>query len=114
MATRRLGFHWHLRRLMAAHDMWKTTDLGPLLRQRGVNLSPAQIYRLVTDQPERLSMRTLIALCDIFDCTPAELIEPYVEAAGRKTSAAGSGDAAVVDLRRELRPKTARTIDDDS
>ena len=65
---------------MAAHDMWKTTDLLPLLKERGVDLSTVQVYRLVTDKPERLSMKILTALCDILDCTPADLIEPYVEA----------------------------------
>lgn len=69
---------------MAAHDMWKTTDLIPLLRERGVSLSSAQVYRLVADKPERLAMRTLIALCDIFDCTSANLIEPYAETTARK------------------------------
>jgi len=38
MARRRLDFHWNLRRLMAAHQMWKTTELVPLLRERGVEL----------------------------------------------------------------------------
>lgn len=75
--TRRLGYHWHLRRVMAAHDLWKTTDLAPLLRERGVNLSVAQVYRLVTDKLERLSLQALSALCDIFGCTPGDLVEPY-------------------------------------
>ena len=59
MARRRLNFHWHLRRVMAAHDIWQTTQLVPLLRERGVELSATQVYRLVTDKPERLSLRTL-------------------------------------------------------
>jgi hypothetical protein len=36
---RRIGFHWHLRRVMAAHNLWKSTELRPLLRSRGINLS---------------------------------------------------------------------------
>lgn len=74
-----LGYRWHLRRLMAERDMFATTDLGPLLADRGVNLSEAQVYRLVTGTPERLNLRALVALCDILDCTPNELIEPVVE-----------------------------------
>jgi DNA-binding Xre family transcriptional regulator len=109
MARRRLNFHWHLRRVMAAHDIWQTTQLVPLLRERGVELSATQVYRLVTDKPERLSLRTLTALCDIFDCTPADLIEPYVEAAGRKQKAEG---ATVIDVSPNLRPKRARILDD--
>ena len=87
MARRKLDFHWNLRRLMAAHEMWKTTELVPLLRERGVELSASQVYRLVTDKPERLSIKVLIALCDILDCTPADLIDPYAEPAARRKTA---------------------------
>ena len=55
MARRRLDFHWNLRRLMAAHEMWKTTELVPLLRERGVDLSASQVYRLVTGKPGRFT-----------------------------------------------------------
>lgn len=110
--TRRLGYHWHLRRIMAAHDMWKTTDLAPLLRERGVNLSAAQIYRLVTDIPERLSLPTLAALCDIFGCTPSDLVEPYVQAASRTRAVGDTATAPpVTDLHPSLRPTRARIVD---
>lgn len=72
-----VGYHWHLRRLMAEAGMFATTDLVPLLAERGVTLSREQVYRLVAQRPERLSLATLAALCDILDCGPTELIEPY-------------------------------------
>lgn len=75
-----LGYRWHLRRLMADKGMYATTDLVPLLAERDVVLSPTQVYRLVTGTPERLSLRTLVALCDILDCTPNQLIETVAEA----------------------------------
>ncbi|MEV1002388.1 helix-turn-helix transcriptional regulator [Nonomuraea sp. NPDC050202] len=107
--TRRLNFHWRLRQIMAAHEIWKTTDLIPLLRERGVSLSPAQVYRLVANKPERLSLRTLIALCDIFDCTPANLIEPYAETTAHKMT----GDQSAVTLTHGIRPERARVLDDE-
>lgn len=107
---RQLDFHWKLRQLMAAHDMWKTTQLAPLLRERGVALSSAQIYRLVTDKPERLSMKVLVALCDIFDCTPNDLIVPEVTAGERRETASGE-IADVAELKTELRPERARITD---
>jgi DNA-binding Xre family transcriptional regulator len=55
--------------------MYATTKLGPLLAERGVTLSREQVYRLVTGTPERLSLATLAALCDILGCQPGELIE---------------------------------------
>lgn len=108
--VRKINFRWNLRQLMAAHDVWKTTDLIPLLAERGVSLSPAQIYRLVGDKPDRLSMKTLAALCDILSCTPADLIDPYVESSGRRLAA---GETNVVDVRPDYRPERARIVDDE-
>lgn len=84
---RQVGYHWHLRRLMAERGMFATTDLIPLLTDRGVNLSREQVYRLVVKVPERLNLTALAALCDILDCTPADLIEPH---AGGTATAKGS------------------------
>jgi DNA-binding Xre family transcriptional regulator len=74
------GYRWHLRERLGARGIWKTTELVPLLVERGVELSPAQVYRLVAKVPERLSLRVLAALCDICSCGPSELIEVGVEA----------------------------------
>ncbi len=52
----KVGYYWHLRRLMADAGMFATTDLVPLLAERGVTLSREQVYRLVAQRPERLSL----------------------------------------------------------
>ncbi|WP_435244450.1 helix-turn-helix domain-containing protein [Streptomyces sioyaensis] len=75
---RKMGCGWRLRRLMAEQGMFQTSDLVPLLAERGVQLSREQVYRLVTQEPQRLSMDTLAALCDILQCTPNDLIEVEV------------------------------------
>ena len=90
--ARKLGYAWHLRLRMAEQNMFATTDLVPLLAERGVVLSAAQVYRLVTQTPERLSLRTLMALCDILACSPNDLIEPV--AATRRSRATGTRGAA--------------------
>ena len=64
--------------VMAERNLWKTTELIPLLRSRGINLSNAQVHRLVTTTPERIPARTFAALCDILDCSPNDLFEPYL------------------------------------
>lgn len=76
MNRREVGYTWRLRQVMAAHGLFSTTDLQPLLVERGVELSAAQVYRLVTSPPERLNMRVLAAVCDALGCTPNDLIEP--------------------------------------
>ena len=52
---------------MAAHGLFNATDLEPLLAERGISLSSVQVWRLVTQTPERLSLPVLAALCDIFE-----------------------------------------------
>ena len=83
---RRIGYHWHLRTVMASRNLWKTTDLQPLLRSRGINLSDAQVYRLVTGIPERIPARTFAVLCDVLGCTPNDLFEPFVEMRAASTA----------------------------
>lgn len=103
--ARKLGYRWNLRLLMAKAGMYATSDLVPLLAERGVVLSAAQVYRLVTQTPERLSLRTLMALCDILGCTPSDLIEPAAVSVARK-KAAGGGPAGVQELKGR-RPRRA-------
>ena len=35
--SRTLSYTWRLRQVMAAHGIWKTSDLGPLLTERERN-----------------------------------------------------------------------------
>jgi DNA-binding Xre family transcriptional regulator len=92
--------------------MFATTELGPLLAERGVILSREQVYRLVVGIPERLNLTTLAALCDILGVTPADLVEVTVEA--RKVPKAASADAARPPASvRDLRPRRARIVRDD-
>lgn len=101
-----VGYHWHLRARMAAAGMFATTDLVPLLAERGVVLSREQVYRLVARVPERLSLTTLAALCDILSCTPADLIEPYRATRSRPTRRDPAGSPA------PQRPTRARVLPD--
>jgi DNA-binding Xre family transcriptional regulator len=88
---KKMGYNWHLRRLMADRGMFQTSDLVPLLVERGVTLSREQVFRLVTQPPQRLSMDTLVALCDILECDPSDLIEPQVVNQSVRKAAGSSG-----------------------
>ncbi|MDP8969698.1 MAG: helix-turn-helix transcriptional regulator [Actinomycetota bacterium] len=103
----KLGYQWNLRLLMAKHGLFATTDLAPLLAERGVVLSGTQVYRLVTQTPERLSLRTLMALCDILGCTPNDLIEPVAEPRQARTAAGGTTGEATVSSLKGRRPRRA-------
>jgi DNA-binding Xre family transcriptional regulator len=104
-----LDYRWHLRKVMAERGMFSTTDLIPPLKQRGITLSTSQVYRLVVERPERLSLKILMALLDILDCAMDDLIEP-VPAAGitARPKKAVSGGALAAEGIDGLRPKRAR------
>jgi DNA-binding Xre family transcriptional regulator len=105
----KLDYRWHLRKVMADRGMFSTTDLIPPLAERGITLSSSQVYRLVVERPERLSLKILMALLDILDCTMDDLIEP-VSAAGaaKRPRKAATGGAPPSDGIGGLRPKRAR------
>ncbi len=103
--TRKLDYRWNLRQVMAERGMFATTDLSGPLVERGIRLSSSQVYRLVVERPERLSLKVLMALCDILDCGMEDLIEPVAAARPASgSSSAGGAEAGVGDLR----PKRAR------
>lgn len=95
----KLDYRWHLRQVMAAHGMFATTDLAPLLAARGIELSSSQVYRLVVERPERLSLKIFMALLDILGCSMEELIEPVAAARTARRSKAVGESASVGDLR---------------
>ena len=101
--ARKLDYRWNLRQVMATRGMFQTTDLTGPLAQRGIRLSSSQVYRLVTERPERLSLKVLMALLDILGCSMEDLIEPAAEPA-RKAKTASGEEAGV----GGLRPKPAR------
>lgn len=86
-----VGYRWHLRQLMATRGLFSTTDLAPLLAERGIELSAAQVYRLVTGTPERLNLHVLAALCDALECTPDDLVEPVLVADAKRARRAAGG-----------------------
>ncbi|WP_329170820.1 helix-turn-helix transcriptional regulator [Streptomyces sp. NBC_01685] len=109
----KLDYRWHLRELMAKQGMFSTTALQPMLAERGIKLSTSQVYRLVTEKPERLSMKVLMALIDILGCPMDELIEPVATAAARPRKVA-SGEVAGDPGLGSFRPKRARISGADS
>ena len=101
---RQVSYQWRLREVMAASGMFTVTELVPLLHERGIDLSASQVHRLASGTPERLSLQVLAALCDIFSCTPAELIATRAQDAPLRKTATGDG-AVNLNARR---PKRAR------
>ena len=103
----KLDYTWNLRELMAQRGMYQTTHLRPKLSERGIELSESQVYRLVVDKPERISIKTLLALMDILGCGMEDLLQPIATTTRTTARAAGqhSGQDTGVGA---FRPKRAR------
>ncbi len=86
---KKMGYQWHLRRLMAGKELWQTTDLVPLLAERGITLSREQtrlgkrheqnslrseIHTLSATAEEGIGISTTLAPCRR---SPPELPSPW-------------------------------------
>ena len=107
---RDVDYQWRVSELMARRGMHNSTDLAPLLAERGIELSASQIYRVVTQRPERVSLRLIAALCDIFACGPDDLITVTGADARRVPRKAAAGNVANINEVRE--PVRARIVRD--
>jgi len=65
---------WALREVAFSRGIIKTTDLWRALDEHGVKLSRPQVYRLMVEPPDRLSLRVLAGLCIVLDCGPDDLL----------------------------------------
>ena len=77
--ARQMVMRWHLRQVMAGRGIFQTSELVPLLAERGVHLTRQYVHKLVTTPPQRVNMDLLAALCDILDCDPGDLLQPVAE-----------------------------------
>lgn len=114
MTAPKLDYRWNLRQVMASRGMFQTTDLVGPLAERGIGLSPSQVYRLVAERPERLSLKILMALLDVLGCAMEDLIEPVAvaraarKAVGDTTAGGAAGTGGNSPGVGALRPKRAR------
>jgi DNA-binding Xre family transcriptional regulator len=112
--NKKMGIEWNLRLRMAEQGLYSTSDLVPLLAERGIHLSREQVYRLVTSTPQRLSTDVLAALCDILACTPNDLItvavvNQQVSRPARSSAGGGAADGSAPARRTTIRRPDAGT-----
>jgi DNA-binding Xre family transcriptional regulator len=97
--SRRIVMGWNLRQVMASRAIYQTSELVPLLAERGVHLSREHVYRLVTKTPQRLNIDVLAALCDILDCEPNDLLQPTLQQEEHAKTGTGELGPGIGDLR---------------
>lgn len=120
MTQRRVTMRWHVRQVMASRGIFQTSELLPLLADRGVHLTRQYVHRLVTTAPQRINTDILAALCDILQCQPGDLLEPVVEqgnvtltGTGDKSAEPHSRDGLGIGDLRPIRATVRRPPDGD-
>lgn len=107
MMTRTIQVQWNLRQVMADRGLFQTSELLPLLEERGIHMTREHVYRLVTKTPQRLNTEVLVALCDALACTPADLIAGVVGEQKQARTGTNEGGPQIGDL-RPIRAKIRR------
>jgi DNA-binding Xre family transcriptional regulator len=99
---REIQYHWRVREFMARAP----------LRERGIMLSESQICRIVGQEPDRISFKVLVALCDVFGIETGDLIT-YTAADTRQSRTKVVNSPSDVPLLNAYRPVKARIVSDD-
>jgi DNA-binding Xre family transcriptional regulator len=111
---RDIEYRWRARELMARHGMRNTRELVGPLRERGITLCESQIYRMVSQNRERISFQLLAALCDIFGVEANELFTfTATDARSKRQKQAMASGENVVRFADAYKPVRARILDDD-
>ncbi|GAB6857823.1 helix-turn-helix domain-containing protein [Microbacterium xylanilyticum] len=112
MSRRELTYTWRVREIMARRRIFTAKDLAPLLHERGITLTPNAIWRIVAGEPERISLKMLVALCDALDVEMNDLITfTAIDAKTTRRRKVSGETTGLADL-SDYRPVRARIVDD--
>lgn len=99
---------WNLRSVMASRGIFQTSKLGPLLAERGIDLSREQVYRLVAQTPQRVRLDVLSALCDALECSLDDLVSVKRSTTATQRIAVGEQTRGSIGDLRPLRATVRR------
>ncbi|MGX4687730.1 helix-turn-helix domain-containing protein [Streptomyces sp. JNUCC 63] len=104
---------WNLRMVAAQRDIWKAGELQRMLADAGLTVSAGKMSHLWSRRPLTVRLDDLDILCEVLDCTPADLLVPEKRADRRAAAAAeadrqASGGPPVGHPRRPHRPAPPR------
>ncbi len=74
MGKNKLEAYWNLGNLLYQKKILKVTEFHELLLRHGVKLSYGQAYALVHEQPLRVTLRVVSAICEALDCSVNDLV----------------------------------------
>jgi DNA-binding Xre family transcriptional regulator len=96
---------WRLRELLAGKGLFSAVQLQQALADHGVTLGASQAHELLTRAPKQPRTAVLLALCEVLDCTLADL---WVVGQAAATPAEGKVAAGARERLATLKPVAAR------
>ncbi|WP_393063412.1 helix-turn-helix domain-containing protein [Streptomyces sp. LN549] len=78
---------WNLRMVAAQRDVWKASELQRMLAEAGLVISAGKMSHLWSGRPLTVRLDDLDIICEVLDCTPAELLVPEQSAGRQETTA---------------------------
>ncbi|WP_326770896.1 helix-turn-helix transcriptional regulator (plasmid) [Streptomyces sp. NBC_01591] len=79
---------WNLRMVAAQRDIWKASELQRLLAEAGLAISAGKMSHLWSGRPLTVRLDDLDIICDVLNCTPADLLIPEKSTGRRETTTA--------------------------
>ncbi|MEU9455820.1 helix-turn-helix transcriptional regulator [Streptomyces sp. NPDC048277] len=79
---------WNLRMVAAQRDVWKASELQRMLADAGLVISAGKMSHLWSGRPLTVRLDDLDIICEVLECTPADLLIPEKPAARQPTTAA--------------------------
>jgi DNA-binding Xre family transcriptional regulator len=69
-----MALKWRLRQVMADRGIWTGAELGRLMEQKArYKHSASSMSVLLAEEPRRVKVQTMDAMCTALGCTPSDL-----------------------------------------
>lgn len=65
---------WNLKQLLHERNVRRPQDFRDMLKEHGVEMSYAACYALFHEQPVRVTMKVILTICKMLNCSVADLI----------------------------------------
>lgn len=86
---------WNLRMVAAQRDIWKASELQRMLAEAGLAISAGKMSHLWSGRPLTIRLDDLDIICEVLDCTPADLLIPEKRATCQQTTTTESDKQVV-------------------
>lgn len=69
-----IEIYWNLKKLLYDRNIRRPQDFNVMLKENGLEISYPSSYALMNHQPVRVTMKTILAIVKMLNCSVADLI----------------------------------------